>query len=158
MDKIIEAFTSEQLKTDVPQFRIGDTVRVHNKIKEGTRERVQLFEGTVIARKSGGISETFTVRRVAYGVGVEKTFPLHSPNVEKVEVIRRGKVRRAKLYYVRDRVGKSAKVKEKNLTLRLVSAKTGKLLFCVSSVDKCAMQTAENEAVPLGKAGRPFVF
>lgn len=88
MDKIIEAFTSEQLKTDVPQFRIGDTVRVHNKIKEGTRERVQLFEGTVIARKSGGISETFTVRRVAYGVGVEKTFPLHSPNVEKVEVIR----------------------------------------------------------------------
>ncbi len=113
MDKIIEAFTSEQLKTDVPQFRIGDTVRVHNKIKEGTRERVQLFEGTVIARKSGGISETFTVRRVAYGVGVEKTFPLHSPNVEKVEVIRRGKVRRAKLYYVRDRVGKSAKVKEK---------------------------------------------
>lgn len=105
MDKIIEAFTSEQLKTDVPQFRIGDTVRVHNKIKEGTRERVQLFEGTVIARKSGGISETFTVRRVAYGVGVEKTFPLHSPNVEKVEVIRRGKVRRAKLYYVRDRVG-----------------------------------------------------
>ena len=113
MDKIIEAFTSEQLKTDVPQFRIGDTVRVHIKIKEGTRERVQLFEGTVIARKSGGISETFTVRRVAYGVGVEKTFPLHSPNVEKVEVIRRGKVRRAKLYYVRDRVGKSAKVKEK---------------------------------------------
>ncbi len=113
MDKIIEAFTSEQLKTEVPQFRIGDTVRVHNKIKEGTRERVQLFEGTVIARKSGGISETFTVRRVAYGVGVEKTFPLHSPNVEKVEVIRRGKVRRAKLYYVRDRVGKSAKVKEK---------------------------------------------
>ncbi len=113
MDKIIEAFTSEQLKTDVPQFQIGDTVRVHNKIKEGTRERIQLFEGTVIAKKGGGISETFTVRRVAYGVGVEKTFPLHSPNVEKVDVVRKGKVRRAKLYYVRDRVGKSAKVKEK---------------------------------------------
>lgn len=113
MDKIIEAFTSEQLKTDVPQFQIGDTVRVHNKIKEGTRERIQLFEGTVIAKKGGGISETFTVRRVAYGVGVEKTFPLHSPNVEKVDVVRKGKVRRAKLYYVRDRVGKSAKIKEK---------------------------------------------
>ena len=113
MDKIIEAFTSEQLKTDVPQFQIGDTVRVHNKIKEGTRERIQLFEGTVIAKKGGGISETFTVRRVAYGVGVEKTFPLHSPNVEKVDVVRKGKVRRAKLYYVRDRVRKSAKVKEK---------------------------------------------
>jgi large subunit ribosomal protein L19 len=109
---LLKAFASEQLKADAPQFNVGDTVRVHNKIKEGTRERIQLFEGTVIAKKNGGISETFTVRRVSYGVGVEKTFPLHSPNVEKVDVIRRGKVRRAKLYYLRDRVGKSAKVKE----------------------------------------------
>ena len=111
MDKI-SAFVSEQLKTELPKFEIGDTVVVHNKIVEGSRERIQLFEGTVIAKRNGGISETFTVRRIAYGVGVEKTFPLHSPKVAKVEVIRHGKVRRAKLYYVRDRVGKAAKVKE----------------------------------------------
>ena len=109
---MIQAFTNEQLKKEVPQFNVGDTVRVHNKIVEGSRERIQLFEGTVIAKKNGGISETFTVRRISYGVGVEKTFPLHSPRVEKVEVIRTGKVRRAKLYYLRDRVGKAAKVKE----------------------------------------------
>ena len=111
MDKI-SAFVNEQLKTELPKFEIGDTVVVHNKIVEGSRERIQLFEGTVIAKRNGGISETFTVRRIAYGVGVEKTFPLHSPKVAKVEVIRHGKVRRAKLYYVRDRVGKAAKVKE----------------------------------------------
>lgn len=109
---MIKAFTNEQLKTEVPVINIGDTVRVHNKIKEGSRERIQLFEGTVIARKNGGISETFTVRRIAYGVGVEKTFPIHSPNVVKVDIVRSGKVRRAKLYYVRDRVGKAAKIKE----------------------------------------------
>ena len=109
---LIKAFTEEQLKAEVPQFKVGDTVRVHNRIKEGARERIQLFEGTVIAKRGGGISETFTVRRVAYGVGVEKTFSLHSPFVEKVEVTRKGKVRRAKLYYLRDRVGKYAKVKE----------------------------------------------
>ncbi len=109
----LEAFVSEQLKTEVPQFEVGDTITVHNKIKEGTRERIQLFEGTVIAKHGGGISETFTVRRVAYGCGVEKTFPLHSPNVAKVDIVRRGRVRRAKLFYLRDRVGKSAKVKEK---------------------------------------------
>ena len=111
MDKI-QALVNEQLKTEVPQFNIGDTVKVHNLIKEGTRERIQIFEGTVIARHGGGISATFTVRRVAYGCGVEKTFPLHSPNVAKVEVVRVGKVRRAKLYYLRDRVGKASKVKE----------------------------------------------
>lgn len=109
----IRAFTSEQLKENVPVIRIGDTVRVHNKIKEGTRERIQLFDGTVIARHGGGISETFTVRRISYGCGVEKTFPIHSPNVEKVEILRVGKVRRAKLFYLRDRVGKASKVKEK---------------------------------------------
>ena len=110
---LIEAFTNEQLKQEMPVVRIGDTVRVHNRIKEGNRERIQMYEGTVIAKHGGGISETFTVRRISYGVGVEKTFPIHSPNVEKVDVIRVGKVRRAKLYYLRDRVGKSAKVKER---------------------------------------------
>ncbi len=108
----IDAFASEQLKESVPQFNIGDTVRIHNLIKEGTRERIQIFEGTVIARHGGGISETFTVRRVTYGCGVEKTFPLHSPHVAQVDIIRRAKVRRAKLFYLRDRVGKKSKVKE----------------------------------------------
>ncbi len=110
---IIGEIESEQLKKDVPVFEIGDTVRVHVKIKEGARERIQVFEGTVIKRQNGGLRETFTVRRLSYGVGVEKTFPVHSPVVEKIEVTRKGKTRRAKLYYLRDRVGKSAKVKEK---------------------------------------------
>lgn len=113
MNTIIEAFANEQLKTEVPSFNVGDTVRVHNRIKEGNRERIQMFEGTVIAKRNGGIGETFTVRRISYGVGVEKTFPIHSPNVVQVDVIRTGKVRRAKLFYLRDRVGKSAKVKER---------------------------------------------
>ena len=108
---LIKAFTNEQLKSEVPQFNIGDTVRVENKIKEGTRERIQMFEGTVIAKHGGGISETFTVRRITYGCGVEKTFPLQSPNVAGITVVRAGKVRRAKLYYLRDRVGKASKVK-----------------------------------------------
>ena len=111
MDKI-GSFVNEQLKTEVPAFSIGDTVKVHNKIKEGTRERIQIFEGTIIARHGGGISETFTVRRISYGVAVEKTFPVHSPNVEKVEIVRSGKVRRAKLYYLRNKIGKDSKVKE----------------------------------------------
>ena len=109
---LIKAFTSEQFRKDDLVLNIGDTVKVHNKIKEGARERIQLFEGTIIAKHGGGISETFTVRRMSYGVGVEKTFPVHSPNVVKVEIVRSGKVRRAKLYYLRDRVGKAAKVKE----------------------------------------------
>ena len=109
---LIEAFTNEQLKKEIPLIRVGDTVRVYNKIKEGNRERIQLFEGTVIGKHGGGISETFTVRRVSYGVGVEKTFPIHSPNVEKVEIVRVGKIRRAKLYYLRGRVGKASQVKE----------------------------------------------
>ena len=112
MEKI-QAFVSEQLKTDVPQFGIGDGVKVYIRITEGEKTRTQMFDGTVIARHGGGISETFTVRRVSYGVGVEKTFPIHSPNVEKIVVYREAKVRRAKLYYLRDRVGKAAKVKEK---------------------------------------------
>ena len=110
---MLQAFTNEQLKTEVPVVNVGDTIRVHNKIKEGSRERIQMFEGTVIAKHGGGISETFTVRRVSYGVGVEKTFPIHSPNVDKIVVFREAKVRRAKLYYLRSRVGKAAKVKEK---------------------------------------------
>ncbi len=109
---LIKAFTNEQLKTEIPVLNVGDTVRVHNKIKEGNRERIQMFEGVIIAKKGGGISETFTVRRISYGVGVEKTFPVHSPNVEAVDVIRKGKVRRAKLYYLRDKVGKDSKIKE----------------------------------------------
>ena len=109
---LIQAFTQEQMKKEVPVLNIGDTVRIHNRIVEGNRERIQIYEGTVIARQGGGITETFTVRRITYGVGVEKIFPIHSPNVEKVEVTRRGKVRRAKLYYLRDRVGKQSKVKE----------------------------------------------
>ena len=112
MDKI-QAFVNEQIKTEVPAFNIGDSVKVYVRIVEGEKTRTQLFEGTVIAKHGGGISETFTVRRVSYGVGVEKTFPIHSPNVDKVVVFREAKVRRAKLYYLRDRVGKAAKVKEK---------------------------------------------
>lgn len=112
MQDIIRSFTSEQIKNDLSQIVIGNTVRVHVKIKEGNRERIQVFEGTIIARKGGGVSETFTVRRIASGVGVERTFPIHSPKIEKIETVRKGKVRRAKLYYLRDRVGKAAKVKE----------------------------------------------
>ena len=110
MNEIIKNIEAAQLKAEVPAFNTGDTVRVHALIKEGNRERIQIFEGTVIAKRGGGISETFTVRRVSYGVGVENTFPIHSPHVEKVETVRHGKVRRAKLYYLRDRVGKRSKV------------------------------------------------
>ena len=110
---IMEAFVSEQIKAEIPAFNVGDTVRVHNRIKEGQRERIQLFEGTVTAKKNGGISETFTVRHISYGVGVEKTYPLHSPKIASITVVRKGKVRRAKLYYLRGRTGKAAKVKEK---------------------------------------------
>ena len=112
MNDIIKEIEAAQLKESVPEFRVGDTVRVHNKIKEGNRERIQIFEGTVIKRQNGGARETFTVRKNSNGIGVEKTWPLHSPTVANVEVVRRGKVRRAKLYYLRDRVGKAAKVKE----------------------------------------------
>lgn len=110
---LIKAFTEKYQKAEPPVVEIGDTVRVHLKVKEGNRERIQVFEGTVIAKQHGGIEETFTVRRVSYGVGVEKVFPLHAPSVEKIELVRKGKVRRAKLYYLRDRVGKAAKIKEK---------------------------------------------
>ena len=110
--EIIKSIEAEQLKAEVPQFNVGDTVKVYGTIKEGNRERIQVFEGTVLKRQGGRNRETFTVRKISNGVGVEKTWPLHSPNVEKVEVVRQGKVRRAKLFYLRDRVGKKAKVKE----------------------------------------------
>ena len=113
MMNILNEIGKEQIRTDLPQLNIGDTVHVYIKVKEGTRERIQMFEGTIIAKKHGGISETFTVRRVSYGVGVEKTFLVNSPNIDHIDVVRKGKVRRAKLYYLRDRVGKAAKVKER---------------------------------------------
>lgn len=112
MHNIIKNIEDAQLKQNVDEFSVGDTVRVHAKVKEGNRERIQVFEGTVLKRQNGGIKETFTVRKNSNGIGVEKTWPVHSPIVEKIEVIRRGKVRRAKLFYLRGRVGKAAKVKE----------------------------------------------
>ena len=112
MNEIIKKIEAEQLKENAPELNVGDTVRVHAKIKEGNRERIQVFEGTVLKKQGGGVRATFTVRKTSNGIGVEKTWPLHSPHVEKVEVVRRGKVRRAKLNYLRSRVGKAAKVKE----------------------------------------------
>ena len=112
MNDIIREIEAEQLKAEVDSFRVGDTVKVYAKIKEGEKERIQIFEGTVIKRQNGGVRETFTVRKISNGCGVEKTWPLHSPHVEKIEVVRRGKVRRAKLFYLRQRTGKRAKVKE----------------------------------------------
>ncbi|RCW70737.1 50S ribosomal protein L19 [Saliterribacillus persicus] len=112
MQKLIQEITKDQLRTDLPDFRPGDTVKVDVKVVEGTRERIQLFEGVVIKRQNGGISETFTVRKISYGVGVERTFPVHSPRIDKIQVTRRGKVRRAKLYYLRSLRGKAARIKE----------------------------------------------
>lgn len=109
---LIKVIENEQLKTDLPSFNVGDTVKVHVKVVEGNRERIQVYEGVVLKRQGGGLSETFTVRRISYGIGVERTFPVHSPRLDKIEVVRRGRVRRAKLNYLRDRVGKAAKIKE----------------------------------------------
>ena len=110
---LIKELNKETLAREVPAVKIGDTVRVHVKVKEGSRERIQVFEGTVIAKKHGGIEETITVRRISYGIGVEKVFPIHSPTIDQIQIVRHGVVRRAKLYYLRDRVGKAAKVREK---------------------------------------------
>jgi large subunit ribosomal protein L19 len=112
MQQLIEEITKEQLRSDLPEFRPGDTVRVHVKVIEGTRERIQVYEGVVIKRRGGGISETFTVRKISYGVGVERAFPVHTPKIANLEVVRRGKVRRAKLYYLRELRGKAARIKE----------------------------------------------
>lgn len=111
--EIIRAIEQEQMKKDVPDFQPGDTVRVHVKVVEGDKERIQAFEGVVIARKGRGLTENFTVRRISYGVGVERIFPIHSPRIEKIEILRRGKVRRAKLYYLRERTGKAARIKDR---------------------------------------------
>ena len=116
MDQLMKAITADQIRTDLPEIKIGDTLKVYLKIKEGEKERVQMFDGTVIAKKHGGINETFTIRRISYGVGVERVIPVNSPNIDRIEVVRVGKFRRAKLYYLRDRVGKAAKVKEKIVT------------------------------------------
>ncbi|NLN96978.1 MAG: 50S ribosomal protein L19 [Eubacteriaceae bacterium] len=111
--EIIRKIDQDNMKTEKPKFDVGDTVRVHFKVVEGKRERIQIFEGVVLKKQNGGISETFTVRKISYGIGVERTFPIHSPKIEKVEVVRRGKVRRARLHYIRDRIGKATKVKER---------------------------------------------
>lgn len=112
MSKVIDLIEKEYMKTEIPQFEVGDTVKVYVKVVEGTRERLQAFEGIVIARKNGGVRETFTVRRVSFGIGIERTFQLHSPRVDRIELVRHGKVRRAKLYYLRSLSGKAAKIKE----------------------------------------------
>ncbi len=112
MNEIIRSIEAKQIRTDLPEIKVGDTVRVWVRVVEGNRKRLQAFEGTVIARRNGGVRETFTVRRVSYGIGVERTFPIHSPNVDHIDIVRHGKVRRAKLYYLRDRQGKAAKIKE----------------------------------------------
>ncbi|MCM0648693.1 50S ribosomal protein L19 [Clostridium swellfunianum] len=112
MLEVIRAIEAEQIRNDLPKFNVGDTVKIHVKVKEGNRERIQIFEGIVLKRQNGGLRETFTVRRISYGVGVERTFPVNSPSIDKIDVVRRGKVRRAKLFYLRTRVGKAAKVKE----------------------------------------------
>lgn len=112
MNELIKQIEAEQLKSDIPQFNVGDTIRVYAKVVEGSKERIQMFEGVVIKKQNGGIRENFTVRRIASGVGVEKTWPMHSPRIDHIEFVKRGIVRRAKLYYLRDRVGKAAKVKE----------------------------------------------
>lgn len=137
---VMQSIAQEYTKKDIPAFNVGDTVKVHIKIKEGSRERIQIFEGFVLKRQNGGISETFTVRRIASGVGVEKTFPLHSPLVEKIEVVRKGDVRRAKLNYMRQRTGKSAKIKAKEYTEEQLAAMA---------------KTAADEAAPAEPAEAP---
>ena len=132
---LVKVLSEQQLKSDLPVLKIGDTVKVHAKIKEGNRERIQVFEGIIIAKKHAGVNQTVTVRRISYGVGVEKTFPVHSPNVAKFEVVRNGKVRRAKLYYLRGRVGKAAKIAETGSRITLsvfVFARESRTGTCVS--------------------------
>jgi len=142
----IKLIEEEQMRTDLPNIAIGDYVRVHLKVKEGTRERIQVFEGTIIARKSGGIKETITVRRLSYGVGVERVLPLHSPKISKIEIVRRGKIRRAKLYYLRDRVGKAARVKER---LELRDSKKGR---AAAAAKQAAANAANAANADKGKA------
>lgn len=135
---ILSAVTDEYKRDDIPDFGVGDTVRVHIKIKEGSRERIQVFEGFVLKRQNGGVSETFTVRRIASGIGVEKTFPVHSPRLDKIELVRKGDVRRAKLNYMREKTGKSAKIKAKVLTEEQIAAE--------KAAEEAAKQEAEEKA------------
>ncbi len=139
---VMQSIAQDYLKTDIPAFNVGDTVKVHIKIKEGSRERIQIFEGFVLKKQNGGISETFTVRRIASGVGVEKTFPIHSPLVEKIEVVRRGDVRRAKLHYMRERTGKSAKIKAKEYSEeQLAAIAEAKAAAEAEAAEKAAAET-----------------
>lgn len=143
---IIDQITDEYKKSDIPSFKVGDTVRVHIKIKEGTRERIQIFEGFVLKRQHGGVNETFTVRRIASGVGVEKTFPLHSPRIDKIEVVKKGRVRRAKLNYMRERTGKSAKIKARVLTEEQIAAEAAAEAAEKAEVEAQAAEAAAKEA------------
>ncbi len=145
---IIKSIEHEQLKNKIPDLKIGDTVRVHQKIKEGNRERIQVFEGIIIKKQNGGVNATFTVRKISYGVGVEKTFLIHSPLVEKVEVVRVGKARRAKLYYLRDRIGKAAKTKE-NAGARIENKE---ITIKEELAEEVATETVENTEVPVEAA------
>ena len=145
---VLDQITEEYKKSDIPNFNVGDTVKVHIKIKEGSRERIQIFEGFVLKRQNGGISETFTVRRIASGVGVEKTFPLHSPRIEKIEVVKKGDVKRAKLNYMRQRTGKSAKIKAKILTDEQIKAEAAAAAAAKAEAEakEAARKAAEEEA------------
>jgi large subunit ribosomal protein L19 len=140
---ILDQITADYKKNDIPDFRVGDTVRVHIKIKEGSRERIQIFEGFVLKRQHGGINETFTVRRIASGVGVEKTFPVHSPLVEKIEVVKKGRVRRAKLNYMRQRTGKSAKIKGRFVTEAEKAAASAEIADAAEAAEAAAEAPAQ---------------
>lgn len=149
---VIQAITKEYQKNDIPAFNVGDTVKVHIKIKEGTRERIQIFEGFVLKRQNGGIAETFTVRRIASGVGVEKTFPLHSPKIDKIEVIKKGRVRKAKLNYMRERTGKAAKIKTKENSEKMLAAQRAAAAEAAAEVAAKLAADAEAEAAVLAAA------
>ena len=148
---IIKSIEHEQLKNKIPDLKVGDTVRVHQRIKEGNRERIQVFEGIIIKKQGGGVNATFTVRRIAYGVGTEKTFLVHSPLVEKVEVVRVGKARRAKLYYLRDRVGKAAKTKE-NVGAKIESKYIDVKEDLTEAVEETVVETPAEETAPAAEA------
>lgn len=148
---VLDQITAEYKKSDIPAFNVGDTVKVHIKIKEGTRERIQIFEGFVLKKQHGGVRETFTVRRLASGVGVEKTFPLHSPKIDKIEVVKTGKVRRAKLHYMRERTGKSAKIKARVLTQEQLEAEAAAIAAAEAEAQEAARMAAEAEAAAKGK-------
>lgn len=141
---VLDQITEEYKKSDIPNFKVGDTVRVHIKIKEGSRERIQIFEGYVLKRQHGGINETFTVRRIASGVGVEKTFPIHSPLIDKIELVKKGKVRRARLHYMRERTGKSARIKNRVLTDEQIKAEVAAI----------AAKEAEEKEIEEARAAR----